>query len=51
MLAHHLHIFIYIKFETKFIIVLCDIFKKIARTRRFYFDKFPHVMKTVYIDQ
>jgi hypothetical protein len=27
-----------IKFGTKFIIALCDVFKKIVRTRRFYFE-------------
>jgi hypothetical protein len=28
-----------IKFGTKFIKALCDVFKKIAQTRRFYFEK------------
>jgi hypothetical protein len=28
-----------IKFGTKFIVALCDVFWKIARTSRFYFEK------------
>jgi hypothetical protein len=28
-----------IKFRTKFIVALCDVFWKIARTGRFYFEK------------
>jgi hypothetical protein len=32
-----------IKFGTKFIIALSDIFKKIARTGRFYFEKWHPV--------
>jgi hypothetical protein len=28
-----------IKFGTNFIIALCDVFNKIARTGRFYFEK------------
>jgi hypothetical protein len=32
-----------IKFGTKFIIALCDVFRKIARVGRFYFEKCHHV--------
>jgi hypothetical protein len=39
----HLHFFyiysVNIKFGTKFIIALCDLFKKITRTGRFNFEK------------
>jgi hypothetical protein len=43
----HLHFFyiysVNIKFGTKFIIALCDVFRKITRTSRLYFEKCHHV--------
>jgi hypothetical protein len=40
MLHHFLFLHdILLQFGTKFIIALCDVFRKIARTGRFYFEK------------
>jgi hypothetical protein len=37
-----------LKFGTKFIIALCDVFKKIARTRRVYFKKFHPARRNLF---
>jgi hypothetical protein len=37
-----------IKFGKKFIIALCNVFKKIARTRRFYFEKWHPVSSNLF---
>jgi hypothetical protein len=39
-----------IKFGTKFIIALCNVFKKIARTERVYFEKCHPVMRNLLSD-
>jgi hypothetical protein len=37
-----------IKFGTKFIVALCDVFRKIARTGQFYFEKCHPVMYNLF---